>query len=322
MQISSFQVSQFLPASRRGRLIFGLIVTLFSLLFLMPGPPPHQHIHNFYHDHFGPPPAPYAIVTNVQNEAYVPYALTLGYTIQKYNDLRDMEADMVIMIPRVHDIRPSSLSKLQRIGWKIRFVDDIQIGGSENLQSNYRRNFLKFWCWTWVEYRMIAFIDADCLVRGDISRLLNESFGFGAVPDCWPDDFPSKTFNAGVLSLTPSVETFDALLKFTGENKLPWDAEQGVLNRFFSLPDDVFPERSRRVIPLTYNLNLLAFSNYREEWDGMWDDARIVHFTVAKPRTTPCVENCYWEEPKQEWINEWDEMRRRYGWTSKLPNMA
>jgi len=112
-----------------------------------------------------------AIVTNVQNELYVPNSIVLGYTIQKHNpNLVHNGTELILMIPHKHDITEISMARLKVIGWVIRYEDDVVVEGIENILIQYRRNYINLRIWRWVEYRKIAFI--DCLVMGDISLLL------------------------------------------------------------------------------------------------------------------------------------------------------
>ena len=119
-----------------------------------------------------------AIVSNVQNDWYVHYALLLGYTIKKYNPaLPSISAEMVLLIPRQHDINQANMDRLRELGWKIKFEDDLTVEGMNNLSPNWRRNLIKLRLWSWVEYRKILFLDADTMVLGDISLLLHDGFG-------------------------------------------------------------------------------------------------------------------------------------------------
>jgi alpha-N-acetylglucosamine transferase len=130
----------------------------------------------------GPPPKELrtvnkAIVSNVQNEGYVPYVLCLAHTILKYNpDITDI-ADLIVLVPNENDITPVSMARLQAVGWSIRMEDDLLFEGIEDLNWNFRRNFIKLRIWLWTEYRKIAFLDADVVVRGDISLLVHDGFG-------------------------------------------------------------------------------------------------------------------------------------------------
>jgi hypothetical protein len=130
---------------------------------------------------------------------------------------------------------------------------------------------------------------------------------------------PANNFNAGVMSLTPSEDTSNALLNLTTTHPLGWDAEQGLLNSFFPAPspDHVYPSRyTRTVLPMKYNLNLAALHHHQQQWDDVWPDVRIVHFTIAKPSSKECKteEQCLYPQPLNAWRNEFLEMRRKYGW--------
>jgi hypothetical protein len=127
---------------------------------------------------------------------------------------------------------------------------------------------------------------------------------------------PAYNFNAGVLSLTPSLQTFANILNFTNSIPLPEDAEQGVLNRFFPLPTPgpAYPSSyTRTVLPMKYNLNLEACRSHLDQWDDVWPDARVVHFTVAKPMRGECSEGtgCPFEQPMGRWMFESEEMMRK-----------
>lgn len=142
---------------------------------------------------------------------------------------------------------------------------------------------------------------------------------FGAVPDTWPWEMPSNTFNAGVLSLTPSNDTYAALLEQAMVRPMPWDAEQGLLNDFFlaSTPNNVYPPQyTRTTLPMKYNLNLAALNNHPIQWNDTWPDARIVHFTISKPSSKECKpsKNCLYPQPLNAWRDEFLEMKEKYRW--------
>ena len=123
-------------------------------------------------------PTDRAIVSNVQNEKYVPYALCLAYTLQKYKPANDTAAvDLVLLVPTENDITIESSLRLQQAGWTIRTEDDVKVKGAEKLNPNFRRNFIKLRVWSWTEYRKILYLDSDTLVMGDISLLISDGFG-------------------------------------------------------------------------------------------------------------------------------------------------
>jgi len=269
-----------------------------------------------------------AIVCNLQNEQYVPNTLVLGYTIRKHNPNLGDETDLVLLVPLDHDMTNTSLTRLQEVGWKIRPEPNLAVNGAENLQPNYRRNFMKLIIWSWIEYRKVALIDADCMCMGDISLWISENFGaspllsklileFGAVQDTVSRIMRAENFNTGVLSLVPSLPKFEYLLQALTEMPVEKDAEQGFLNHIYSLPPKTYNNSVylRTELPQTYNLNLQAYKSWRSDWDKLWPDARVVHFTVHKPWPRKMGnKDLGFEEAMDAWDDAWEEMIQKYNW--------
>ncbi|SPO21771.1 related to glycogenin-2 beta [Ustilago trichophora] len=88
---------------------------------------------------------------------------------------------------------------------------------------------------SWQGFDTIVFLDADTLVLRPIDHLfrMGDKVSFAASPDTgWPD-----AFNSGVMMLTPSSATFEAIRSFARSTG-SWDgADQGLLNDFFG-PED------------------------------------------------------------------------------------
>ena len=120
-----------------------------------------------------------AIVSNLQNELYAPCAFVLAHTLKKHNPHLTSRwgTELILLLPRKNDITTSTLRKLEKFGWTIRYEDDIEVKNSETLAAHFRRNYIKLRVWSWIEYVKIAWIDADCVVMGDISLLLSNRFG-------------------------------------------------------------------------------------------------------------------------------------------------
>lgn len=156
----------------------------------------------------------YAIVSNVHNELYLPLALVLGYSIKKYNPhLSQRSTDLVLLLPKDNDITPYNRARLEKIGWKLREEEDIYFSGIEGLKPAFQRNFIKYKMWNWTEYSKIAFIDADCLVEGDISLLLSD--GYGKLSLIWLPSFRVLVLTVGRFRMCPRyMARGDASLQF------------------------------------------------------------------------------------------------------------
>ena len=135
--------------------------------------------------------------------------------------------------------------------------------------------------------------------------------------DTWPEWMPADNFNAGILSLRPSPSQYYSLLNATVSVPLEYTAEQGFLNVMFLSPSPEnldSPGYLRTELPMKYNLNLCAFAFHRSQWDAIWPDARIVHFTMVKPCQGRRNEYPDYDQPVNLWWEEWDEMTRKFGW--------
>jgi alpha-N-acetylglucosamine transferase len=102
-------------------------------------------------------------------------ALAMGYSLMQTNNLAAQNAEMVLFVRKEANISSSALSKLKQIGWKLRIEQDIVLENVDVDKIRYwhRWNLNKLRFWSWTEYDQILFIDADILIKGDLSELWN-----------------------------------------------------------------------------------------------------------------------------------------------------
>ena len=99
------------------------------------------------------------------------------------------------------------------------------------------------------------------------------------VQDTWPWQLHAENFNAGVMSITPSLEKFFFIINMTNIFPLGGNAEQGLLNNLFSLPSPETLDSAiylRTELPKIYNLNVEIYRSFRDTWDELWPHSRIV----------------------------------------------
>lgn len=140
----------------------------------------------------------------------------------------------------------------------------------------------------WQGFDKLVFLDADTLVLRPIDHLfhLASNVTFAAAPDTgWPD-----AFNSGVMVLTPSNHTFEAIRSFartTGS----WDgADQGLLNDFFG-PEDgsdesaadsqraaSAPGRGWKRLSFRYNVTSHGGYTFAPAYQRYGQSINIVHF--------------------------------------------
>ncbi len=129
---------------------------------------------------------------------------------------------------------------------ELRMVDDIRV---PNSRGRYFLNWVKLRAWEWTEYDALLLLDADTLVRGDLTHLfaLPAEFAWAGANGRGGYDWN----RGGVLLLRPCAATFAAMMyvAHTHERLQFRDAlaEQDFLAWFFRY--------TLLALPLRYNLN-------------------------------------------------------------------
>lgn len=240
----------------------------------------------------------YAITSSVQTSAYTYIAMTLGYSINRHNDLDALNTEMVLLVRTEGEdaLSPQNITNLQKVGWKTKVVSDLEFDGvnTTDIRAWHRHNFNKLHLWTWTQYEKVIFIDADIICKGSISDLFKMPGDLAASSDVWWNAITDTRFNSGVLMLRPNMEEFRILSKAVSDPQMhePWEADQAFLNNFY---------RYRFYgLPYKFNFNLVILENFPNEWNMLWEEAVLVHMTVQKPQTDP-LNWCLWEKGCVNW---------------------
>lgn len=265
----------------------------------------------------------FAITSSVQTGSFTAMAVFLAYTIQKHNDLRSMDAELVLLIREdiADGVSAENKTRLEKAGWNIRVAQELYFDGVDNskIREHHRHNLNKLHLWTWTEYEKIMFIDADMACKGSLRELWEVPGDFSAAPDVWWDILHDTRFNSGLIVFRPSVETFHDMVSKMSDLKYhkPNDADQAFLNAYY--------EYRFFMLPMKYNFNLIMYEFHRPTWDLLWDEAVLIHFTVHKPRPDPnlhCHKGCTEWEPLEWYGQGFREMIAFYGWENELPVYA
>lgn len=127
----------------------------------------------------------YAITSSVQTASFTAFALMLGYSIQKHNDLAAMGAEMVLLIREdgADAVTKENRTRLEAAGWKVKVAQDLEFEGVDNskIRAHHRHNLNKLNLWSWTEYEKILFIDADVVCKGSLKELWEMPGGLSAV---------------------------------------------------------------------------------------------------------------------------------------------
>ena len=225
--------------------------------------------------HSLPDSSRHAIVTTLYGDNFAPAVATLGHSLHKVDSHARL---LVFYIPS--QVSPRALCIASSTGFEPYAVDRIAPphdgkGVHRHFVDQYTK--LKLWTLDALGIESLVYLDADTLVKRSFDELFALPWNFAAVPDVYLDQKGfTVAFNAGVLFLRPNSTTYEHMLSQLSSASYPsYDAEQSFLNHYFGA------EAVR--LPYSYNYNLAIKKRGPLLWDTLWDEARIIHFTLAKP---------------------------------------
>ncbi|GJE85833.1 glycosyltransferase family 8 protein [Phanerochaete sordida] len=216
---------------------------------------------------------PYAFVTLVSSDFYLPGALALAAALKDLHPFPptppEVEFQTVCLVtPETVDVSTTKL---------LRSVYNVVIGVEIIEQEDDRKLRLlgrpdlntvltKLHIFRLTQYSKIIFLDADVLPVSPISHLFTTPHEFAAVPDVgWPD-----IFNSGVLVATPGEDKFNELMDLQ-KTKGSWDGgDQGILNEWRG------PNWHR--LSFTYNTTPTAAYTYAPAYERFGSAIKAIHF--------------------------------------------
>jgi len=179
----------------------------------------------------------FATLLTTDNVEYFRGALVLGSSIRSFDSSRDLICLVTKNVPTEWH------SALTVAGWTIVQVDEISEfwWGKSPECSKFDADQSQRWghmatklrLWQMKQYERIMYLDADTVLTGDASEIFKIQ-GFAAEKARY-----HSYFNAGVMLLTPSQQTFDELVKLgSSTHKTLFGnvvdcTEQGLLNSYF-----------------------------------------------------------------------------------------
>lgn len=134
-------------------------------------------------------------------------------------------------------------NQLEKLGYKILAKPALRpIRSVDYVTHRWKYTFNKFYIWTLTDYDRVIYLDADCLpivpnFHIPMLDLGNKQIAASRVKASTPN-----RFNAGVMSIQPSLTTYGQLLEILQTTAAGAElADQGLLNIFFQeynmLPD-------------------------------------------------------------------------------------
>ncbi|KAI3635782.1 hypothetical protein MIR68_006420 [Amoeboaphelidium protococcarum] len=220
-------------------------------------------------------------VTQFLSDNYYDGVMTLAYSALKHHP-----SVPFLILYLEEKVSQYYVERLSRAGFILEPVTLIQPVAGMEPPPHFYDQYTKLNIWNMTQYDRMVYLDADVLIVGDISALLDlpQSVPLAAVGDIWENqsDGYRDTFNAGVMSLIPCSRMFtDFMRMMSCPDIYPavW-AEQGLLNYYF--------RHGLVLMDYIYNLNLALLRSWgqadlRRTWDRLLPNARIIHYTLYKP---------------------------------------
>ena len=138
--------------------------------------------------------------------------------------------------------------------------------------------------WNLTQFEKVVYIDADCMVMGDLDSLFDRDCSFAACPDVFPPD----KFNAGVMVLRPNADVFEDMKLKLASLPSHDGGDTGFLNSYF--PDWYAGPDSSTRLPFGYNAQrILHWFTYKKR-PGYWESIKplmVIHYS-SSPKPWNC----------------------------------
>jgi len=125
-------------------------------------------------------------------------------------------------------------------------------------------------------FKRVVYLDSDVVVLKNIDQLFEGSAPFQAAPDCGFGCVKTH-FNAGVLVISPSNETYKDMVKQIGKLESYDEGDQGFLNSYFA------QEWRNKTSRLPQKFNYLKRRERLEDEEKGFYRARVIHNVGDKP---------------------------------------
>ncbi|KAH8099255.1 glycosyltransferase family 8 protein [Cristinia sonorae] len=216
---------------------------------------------------------PYAFVTLVSSDSYLPGALALVAALKELHPTPPSPPEVVfqtvcLVTPETVDV--SSIKLLRKnfdlvVGVEI--IEQLDVKGLQLLgRLDLNSVLTKLHIFRLTQYSKLIFLDADVLPVRPLSHLFNLQHEFSAVPDVgWPD-----IFNSGVMVLSPSEKKFEELVELL-KTRGSWDGgDQGLLNEWRG--------NNWHRLSFIYNTTPTAAYTYAPAYERFGSQISAIHF--------------------------------------------
>mmetsp|Transcript_54914 Transcript_54914/g.110212 ORF Transcript_54914/g.110212 Transcript_54914/m.110212 type:complete len:228 (-) Transcript_54914:15-698(-) len=178
-----------------------------------------------------------------------------------------------LILLHTSQVSPSVLSRLSGTPLlELREVEAIPNPHKTDVPGWVNSGFTKLRVWEQDDFEKLIYVDADCVVLESIDELFDRPS-----PSFCPDVFPPDRFNAGVIVLQPSRETFADMFERIPTLPSHDGGDTGFLNSYFPQWYE-WPAEHR--MPFRYNA-LRTMYWFTHKNPGYWESVKpikVLHF--------------------------------------------
>jgi len=273
---------------------------------------------SFYSKPFGPSldPSHRAYATCLYNEAYVPGALLLGWSLQQHGMLAPNVSQHMVLLHTPGALGDESLRLLGEVGWEPREVELVPPPKGRKPASNFMEQYTKLRLFELEEFDQVFYLDADMLVIKPFTEVWSFPVPLAAARDVRKGFGWLPTINAGSLLLKPNKRLFEHMMEIAPKFKYnAVFAEQGLLQAYWA--------QALTHLPYIYNGQLGIKRVFPKIWQTVFqNDVKIIHYTGLKPwewheESDMPVERALWWETWERMVGD-----RRASGLSDLGRLA
>ena len=185
----------------------------------------------------------FAVVTSLRSPEYMFGLRELSCSLNKTNP--DLP---LIIVGATGDLNASLYNEIRILG-EYRELEDLRYPNNFDEDSRFSLNWIKLRLWQWEEYDGLLVIDADTIVRGDLTHLFNLPTDFAWAHYNGPEGYDYN--RGGLIMMRPCLSIYHAMMYLTDTHEQyqyrSTFAEQDFLTWFFRY--------TALILPLRYNLN-------------------------------------------------------------------
>ena len=189
--------------------------------------------------------------------------------------LKETKTKVSVVLIVTRQVSKRNIEKLSEKADRVVVVDAIGNPHAEksHVEGWVNSGYTKLQIWNLVDYDKVVYIDADTLVLQNVDELFERP-----TPAAAPDTFPPDKFNAGVMVIRPSTDTFKDMMSKINVLGSYDTGDTGFLNEYFP---KWFEMSAGHRLPFGYNALRTMYWLTAPRTKGYWNAVKplkIIHY--------------------------------------------